>query len=59
MSLIVVRLSVWCGIHGDVLVGPIFLNKLTAELYRKNLGITLLPYLDDLPKVKRLGFLVQ
>ncbi|KAJ4431781.1 hypothetical protein ANN_20386 [Periplaneta americana] len=29
------RLNVWCGIHGDVIIGPVFLNnKLTAPLYR-------------------------
>ncbi|KAJ4432035.1 hypothetical protein ANN_20649 [Periplaneta americana] len=29
------RLNVWCGIHGDVVVGPVVLNnKLTAPLYR-------------------------
>ena len=36
---------------------PVFLNnKLTAELYRKHLEITLLPYLDDLPLEKDKDF---
>ena len=44
------RLNVWCGIHGDVLIEPSFLNnKLTIEQYREHLEITLLPYMDDQP----------
>ncbi|KAJ4444914.1 hypothetical protein ANN_06713 [Periplaneta americana] len=54
------RLNVWCGIHGDVVIGPVFLNnKLTAALYRWHLEVTLLPYLDDLPLERRRGFFFQ
>ena len=54
------RLNVWCGIHENVLIGPIFLNnKLTAELYREHLEITLLLYMHDLPLEKRLGLFCE
>ena len=37
------------GIHGDVVIGPVFFNgTFTAEMYRHHLEV-LLPYLDDVP----------
>jgi hypothetical protein len=39
------RINVWCGIHGDAIVGPVFLdNKLTGVRYRQHLQNTSQPY---------------
>jgi hypothetical protein len=40
------RINVWCGIHGDDIIGPVFLNnRLTGVRYRQHLENTLQPYL--------------
>jgi hypothetical protein len=51
---------VWCGIHDDALVGPVFLdNKLTEVRYRQHLENTLQPYVDEITLTSRLRFYFQ
>jgi hypothetical protein len=54
------RINVWCGIHGDAIVGPVFLdNKLTGDCYRQHLENMLQPYLDEITLTSRLRFYFQ
>lgn len=43
------KVNVWCGLHGDNLIGPIFLpEKMNAVSYLTMLQEVLPPYLDSL-----------
>jgi hypothetical protein len=51
------RINVWCGIHGDAIVGPVFLdNKLTGVRYGQHLQNMFQPHLDEMTLTSRLRF---
>jgi hypothetical protein len=53
-------INVWCGIHGDATLQPVFLdNKLTGVRYRQHLQNMLQPYLDKMTLTSRLRYYFQ
>jgi hypothetical protein len=51
------RINVWCGIHGDAILTPVFLdNKLTGVRYRQHVENTLQLYLDETTLTRAFDF---